>query len=81
MAWRLDQFASGAKALVLRNPRARLKPCPSQIWCVLNSISAVWEVVSSMIGSPTECRDPLGRLGAGCSLGVLGFAEDSTSSG
>src|ERR1700674_1193446 len=34
-----------------------------------------------MFGGAWECRDPLGRLGAGSSLGVPGVAGDSAASG
>jgi len=37
--------------------------------------------LTGMFGWAWECRDPLGRLGAGSSLGVAGFAWDSAASG
>src|SRR6202521_1273711 len=41
-----------------------------------------WQAeLPGMFGGAWECRDPLGRLGAGSSLGVPGVAGDAGASG
>jgi hypothetical protein len=56
----------GAKARIVLDEAARLKPCPSQ---------------NPEIGAAMRCRDPLDKLGAGSSLAGLRVAKVRASSG